>query len=115
MYKVFVYGVARPTYNLGKLHYINHCAAILNGFEMCIFGAYPTIVAGRGKVVGDLVEVDENGLEFIDQMEGWIGEKEDVVVLVEGGEKVCTQTYVSSIIKVGSARRLPSGDWLDSW
>ncbi|MBT3603971.1 MAG: gamma-glutamylcyclotransferase [Candidatus Latescibacteria bacterium] len=115
MFNVFVYGVARPAYNLGKLEYLNHCPAILNGYEMCIFGAYPTIVPGRGKVIGDLVGVDIKGFEFISEMEGWIGEKEDVMVLVEGGETCSALTFVSPVLKVGAAHRLLSGDWLDSW
>lgn len=115
MYQVFVFGVARPGYNLGRLDYSRYCPAILEGYEMRLVSAYPIIVPGRGKVVGDLVGVNEKGLEFIAEMEGWIGQKEEVAVLLEDGERRDALTFVSSIQRVGLAQRLPSGDWLDSW
>lgn len=115
MYQVFVFGVARPGYNLGRLDYSRHFPAILEGYEMRLIGAYPVIISGRGKVVGDLVEVTKKGLDFIAEMEGWIGEKEEVAVLLGDGERQDALTYVSSVQRVGMAQRLPSGDWLDSW
>jgi gamma-glutamylcyclotransferase (GGCT)/AIG2-like uncharacterized protein YtfP len=114
MYHVFVYGAARPFYNVWKVKYYSHVPATLEGYEMYVIGAYPTIVQGRGTVLGDLVSVDDKGLEVLDEVEGWVGERIVVSVEVVGGVSEAL-TYVASAMNLGSRAKVPTGDWSDAW
>jgi gamma-glutamylcyclotransferase (GGCT)/AIG2-like uncharacterized protein YtfP len=114
MYHVFVYGAARPFYNVWKVKYYSHTPATLGGYEMYVVGAYPTIIRGRGVVVGDLVRVDGKGLEVLDEFEGWVGERVVVSVTV-GGEVLEALTYVTSTKNLGKVVKVPTGDWSDAW
>jgi len=121
MYKVFVYGTLLR--GCSNSHVMKEAGgkcigkAVLKGYEMYSNGYYPMIIKGTGRVIGELYEVDNAGLERIDRLEGYphLYIREAVTVQLESGELVkalvYTQTHNSELVRK-TKEKVPEGDWI---
>jgi len=69
---IFVYGTLKR--NKGANHFLSNAKfigeGVIQGYEMYIVGYFPGIVKGKGKIRGEVYEVDEEILEMLDEYEG---------------------------------------------
>lgn len=113
---IFVYGTLRKNQIRHKL--IEHCKFIghgtVSGFVLLDLGAYPGAVTGDGTIYGELYEVEDAVIEWLDLVEG-IGQglfrRIQVEVQTENYKKVNAFMYVYSS-NTSSARKIPEGDWI---
>lgn len=70
--KVFVYGTLKRGFGLNgylsKSKFLGEC--VINGFDMHTLRHFPAITQGKGKVHGEVYEVDEETLKLLDYIEG---------------------------------------------
>jgi gamma-glutamylcyclotransferase (GGCT)/AIG2-like uncharacterized protein YtfP len=71
--KVFVYGTLLTGFgNNGLLRNSKLLGEqVLEGFDMYSLGAYPVITPGKGRVQGEVYEVDDAVLGRLDRLEGY--------------------------------------------
>ncbi len=96
--KVFVYGTLKRGF------YANHFLSearflgegIIEGYEMYDLGSFPAIVEGKGKVKGEVYEVDRKTLNTLDFYEGvpTLYKREMVEVLMANGQRVKAYAYI---------------------
>lgn len=125
---IFVYGTLRTgLHNYNRILKGNVSEAVeakLENFDMySIGGAYPAIVAGKGEVVGELIEVNDEHydetMRALDHLEGYFPRdkrnsmylRETLTVTTADGEKV--EAYVYLWNRPVPATHIPSGDWVD--
>ena len=95
---VFVYGTLkrgkRANFLLSRGKFVGD--GVVKGYEMYIVRDYPGIVKGKGKVRGEVYEVDAETLKKLDEYEGvplYYERIEDIVEL-EKGRKVKAYLYL---------------------
>lgn len=71
-YKIFVYGTLMSGMNnhhyLENSKYLGNCE--IEGYEMYHLRYYPGIIEGKGRIKGEVYEIDEETLHLIDFLEG---------------------------------------------
>ena len=120
---LFVYGTLRTpmggaeedTRNHARIqnHITSSTPAVLEEADLLSFIHYPGIWPGAGSVVGEILEIDEEGLEICDEIEAhpdWYSRKRVVVEADDGGIRE-VWTYWAPEAMVESGRRIESGDW----
>ncbi len=97
-FKIFVYGTLKKGFPLHTyLEGANFLGpAYLEGYEMYDLGWYPGIVPGKGRVVGELYEVDWHTLLLLDEVEeeGEEYERQKLRVKLPSGEEEEAFVYV---------------------
>ena len=85
----------------------------LAGFDLYDLGAYPGVVKGGGRVVGELVELPDDALlAYLDEVEGI--HDEPPLYRRERIEVDDAQAWIYVYARtVDQARRIESGDWLN--
>lgn len=73
-----------------------------------INGHYPGFKHGDGKVIGEVVEIDEYNLNLIDYYEG--NEYKRVKITTSSGIEAWIYEYVPEVSK---SKEIKSGDWLN--
>lgn len=110
---VFVYGTLRRKDEDGNIIPATHK---LYGYAMYNYGPFPYIEekAGTYSVVGNIIEVDDKELEWLDVYEGLkrklYKRATEVVEPIEGGSSLAAFVYVADEI---STPLVPTGDWAD--
>ena len=95
---VFVYGTLkrgkRAHSLLSRARFVGE--GTVEGYEMYIVRDYPGIVRGKGKVRGEVYEVDEETLRRLDEYEGvpLYYERVEETVELDNGEKVKAYLYL---------------------
>lgn len=71
--KVFVYGTLLSGFGNNRLlvdsKYLGQ--EIIEGFEMYSLGGFPAITPGKGRILGEVYEVDEKTMTRLDGLEGY--------------------------------------------
>ncbi len=70
-HRVFVYGTLKRGF---RLHFYLESGKFLGegfieGYEMYIVDWYPAVIKGKGKVFGEIYEVDDKTLKLLDEIE----------------------------------------------
>jgi gamma-glutamylcyclotransferase (GGCT)/AIG2-like uncharacterized protein YtfP len=121
--QVFVYGTLRPPragtaaddarfYHAIAPYVQRSVAARLEGAELYDLGGFPGARPGDGLVRGDLLVVEDRGLDVMDRIEGHprFFRRERVMVSTHGGA-VPAWIYWASEEMVADRVRIPGGDW----
>lgn len=113
---LFVYGTLRRGEIRHKL--IEHCKFLgygtVKGFRLFDLGDYPGAVAGSGKVHGELYEVDDKVIRWLDFVEGLrirLFRRIEVQVNDEAGNVVSAYLY-EYISDFSHAQEIEDGDWV---
>ncbi len=125
MISLFVYGTLRTpvggpaedTGNYARIanHVTSSTPAVLHNADLLSFINYPGIRPGTGTVVGEILEVDEQGLAIADEIEAhpeWY-ERTSVNVETEMGEQRQVWTYWAPAELIDTGSVISSGDWFD--
>jgi gamma-glutamylcyclotransferase (GGCT)/AIG2-like uncharacterized protein YtfP len=73
-----------------------------------INGHYPGFKHGDGKVIGEIVEIDEDNLDLIDYYEG--DDYKRVKITTSNGKEAWIYEYTPEVSK---SKLIKSGDWLN--
>ncbi|WP_297212069.1 MULTISPECIES: gamma-glutamylcyclotransferase family protein [Thermodesulfovibrio] len=116
MEKLFVYGTLRKGQKRHKL--IESCRFLgfgrVCGFDMYDFGAYPGVVAGKGIIYGEVYEVSNAFIDWLDYIEGLrlgLFRKTFCEVELEQGDRINAHVYVYSF-PINNAKLIKDGDWI---
>ncbi len=115
--RVFVYGTFKKGfplhYYLKKNTYIGK--GTLDNYEMyeVASGGYPAIIRGKGKINGEVYEVDNYTIFTLDMVEGegYLFKREWETIVMEDGRKIHAWVYVYLRMINGEQKRIPSGEW----
>jgi gamma-glutamylcyclotransferase (GGCT)/AIG2-like uncharacterized protein YtfP len=116
MIRIFVYGTLRKGecrhYLLEDSQFIGYARA--KGYLLYNIGAYPGMVEGDGKVVGEVYEIPETLFEKLDWVEGVpdLFRRELIEVTLENGQTISAYAYIYNR-KIDNKLLIPSGDWKD--
>lgn len=79
---IFVYGSLRYGFELHHLIAKSRFVGLgyIEGYEMYNLGNYPGIVKGDGIVWGEVYEIDDNLIKFLDEVEDFKGSPDDLYV-----------------------------------
>ncbi len=124
MPKLFVYGTLRPpaggpTEDTANFEHINAhvrsaSSASLHGAELLEFIHYPGIRSGADVIVGDLLDVTEEGFEICDEIEGHPDFFHRTEVEVHcARELTIAWVYWAPESMLDQGVRIESGDWFD--
>jgi gamma-glutamylcyclotransferase (GGCT)/AIG2-like uncharacterized protein YtfP len=121
--QVFVYGTLRPPhagtaaddsrfYHAIALYVGRSVAARLSHADLYDLGGFPGARPGEGVIHGDLLVVEDRGLDVMDRIEGHprYFRRERVEVATEDGV-VPAWIYWASEEMVAGRARIPGGDW----
>jgi gamma-glutamylcyclotransferase (GGCT)/AIG2-like uncharacterized protein YtfP len=106
--KLFIYGTLRKE---AKSHIKPSKSLGLDSVQGKIYdinGHYPGFKHGKKKVIGEVVEIDEDKLNLIDAYEG--DEYNRVKVTTTNGNEAWIYEYIPEIAK---SKEIKSGDWLN--
>jgi gamma-glutamylcyclotransferase (GGCT)/AIG2-like uncharacterized protein YtfP len=101
MPKVFVYGTLKRGYGN---HRVMEAAEgeflqkdTIKGYEIYNTGCFPAVVEGEGVVQGEVFEVPEEGMYFLDRLEGVPRLYDRHTTHTEGGLEVVTYLWQSPV------------------
>lgn len=101
MYKAFVYGSLKRGFGNHRVldggEFIGHSVTADNNYSMFPMGGFPGVTSDGDKaVIGELYEVDEQGLRRLDQLEGngHFYTREEVDVVLEDSETIKAWMYL---------------------
>ncbi len=113
-FKIFVYGTLKKGFRLhpylSRASYLGE--AELEGFKMYDLGRYPGIVSGKGKVYGEVYEVDLKTLLLLDEIEeeGEEYERRLLEVKLKDGRRVRAFVYIYRG-DISGKKEIKSGRW----
>ena len=123
MISLFVYGTLRtpaggPKDDTGNYpqiepHVSSSIPAVLRGAKMCSLIHYPGIRPGTGSVIGEILEMSEEGLRIADEIEGhpdWYVRERVTVETADGAERD-VWTYWAPEDLFESGLPIESGNW----
>jgi len=105
---LFIYGTLRKE---AKSHVKPIRSLGLDSIEGKIYninGHYPGYKRGEGKVIGEIVEIDENNLELIDAYEGQ--DYRRIKIISNSGIESWVYEFLQD---VSNYQEIKSGDWLN--
>lgn len=120
---VFVFGTIRKGqprhYLLEGSNFIGY--GVIEGFDLYyIYNLFPGVVDGKGKVVGEVYEVDQDKLYSLDEAEDVVSIKNidvglskrvKVKVKMDNGKEINAWCYVF-IQDLENSPKIESGDWV---
>lgn len=121
---VFVFGTLRKGqprhYLLGGAKFIGK--GVIEGFDLYyVYKIFPGIVEGKGRVVGEVYEIDENQLLYLDEAEDvlkiknldvGLSKRVKVKVKLDEGNEVIAWCYIF-IQDLDDSVKIESGDWVE--
>jgi gamma-glutamylcyclotransferase (GGCT)/AIG2-like uncharacterized protein YtfP len=116
MIKVFVYGTLKKGYRNHRLlegsNYIGE--GKISGYDLYDLGSFPGIIRGKGEVVGEIYEIDQETLKRVDMLEseGQLYSRVPVEVS-QNGKMVKAATYVFNR-SVNNAHRIEK-EWRNNY
>lgn len=121
---LFVYGTLRPpasgpaedTANFTHVehHVTSSQPATLAGFDMVNFITYPGVRPGEGVILGELLEIDDEGLSICDEIEAHPSFFERHIETVDLGDGQTAEAWVYwAPADLAAAGVIPTGDWFD--
>ena len=105
---LFIYGTLRKE---AKSHIKPSKSLGLDSVQGKIYdinGHYPGFKHGGGKVIGEIVEIDEDNLDLIDYYEG--DDYKRVKITTSNGKEAWIYEYTPEVSK---SKLIKSGDWLN--
>jgi len=106
--KLFIYGTLRKE---AKSHIKPSTSLGLDSVQGKIYdvnGHYPGFKHGKGKVIGEVVEISEDNLDLIDAYEGV--DYKRVKITTDEGVETWIYEYIPEVSK---SEEIKSGDWLN--
>ena len=121
---LFVYGTLRTpvggpaadtrNYEFVADHVVSSTLAVLHDAELLSFIHYPGTRRGEGSVIGELLELTDEGLEITDEIESHPDFFERQLASVETNEAICEAwVYWAPDQLLEAGQRIASGDWFD--